>query len=86
MTPKPQLDSNYETVQSMLSEASYVALMNGSILHNSDKIYLPRDIVNFNHSPNDEFRFIRKFFNPIWSVGYLIYRIITLQSVLINLS
>ncbi len=81
VTPKHQLDSNYETVQSMLSEASYVALMNGSILDNSDKKYLPKEIVTFKHSPNDEFRFIRKFFNPMWSVGYLIYRIITLQGI-----
>ena len=65
----------------MVSEASYVALMNGSILENSDKVYLPEEIVNFKHSPNDEFRFIRKFFNPMWSVGYLIYRIITLKSI-----
>ena len=81
ITPKPLLDSNYETVQSMFSEASYVALMNGSILNNSDKVCLPKEIVNFKHSPNDEFRFIRKFFNPMWSVGYLIYRIITFQCI-----
>ena len=81
VTPKPFLDNRYETVQAMFSEASYVALMNGSVLANSQKVYLPKEIVNFEHSPNDEFRFIRKFFNPMWSVGYLVYRIVTLKSI-----
>ena len=61
VTPKPFLDNRYETVQSMFSEASYVALMNGSVLANSQKVYLPKEIVNFEHSPNDEFRFIKIF-------------------------
>ena len=81
LNPKLLLDSKYESFQSMVSEASYLALMNGYDLENSDKVYLPREIVDYKHSPNDEFRFIRKFFNPMWSVGYLFYRIITLKSI-----
>ena len=45
----------------MASEASYIALMNGYIQDNSDKVYLSKDIVNYKHSPYDEFRFLRKF-------------------------
>ena len=78
----PQLlDSDYESIQSIASEASYVALMNGYIHTDTREKYLPKDFVDYKHSPYDEFRFLRKFFNPIWSVGYLIYRIVTLKSI-----
>ena len=79
--PPQLLDSNYDSSQSTASEASYVALMNGYIQVNPNKECLPKDSVNYNHSPYDEFRFLRKFFNPFWSFAYLIYRIITLKSV-----
>ena len=79
--PAQLLDFNYDDFQSISSEASYVALTNGYVRVKSDKGYLPKDIVNYNHSPYDEFRFLRKFFNPFWSIGYLVYRIITLQSI-----
>ncbi len=76
-----QLDLRYEAIQSTASEASFVALMNGHIQFNTDKRYLPKDIVKYKHSPYDEFRFLRKFFNPFWSVGYLIYRVVTFKSI-----
>ncbi len=79
--PPELLDSEYESIQSIASEASYVALMNGYIHGNTEKECLPEGFVNYKHSPYDEFRFLRKFFNPIWSVGYLIYRIVTLKSI-----
>ena len=80
--PSQLLDNNYEAIESMTSEASYIALMNGYIQDNPNKVYLSKDIVNYKHSPYDEFRFLRKFFSPFWSFGYLIYRIITLKSIL----
>ena len=64
----------------MTSEASYIALMNGYIQYSPDSAYLSKDVVNYNHSPYDEFRFLRKFFNPFWSLVYLIYRILTFKS------
>ena len=79
--PPKLLDHNYESFESMTSEASYIALMNGYIQDGIDSTYLSKDIVNYNHSPNDEFRFLRKFFSPFWSFIYLIYRIITIKSV-----
>ena len=69
-----QLDHNYESAESMTSEASYIALMNGYIQENTVSTYLSKDIVNYNHSTYDEFRFLRKFFNPFWSFAYLAYR------------
>ncbi len=81
INPKLLLDSKYETFQSMVSEASYLALMNGYNLENSDKACLSTEIIDYKHSPNDEFRFIRKFFNPMWSFGFLLYRIITFKSI-----
>ncbi len=75
------LDSRYEAIQSATSEASYVALMNGHIQDNQDKRYLPKNIVKYKHSPYDEFLFLRKFFNPFWSIGYLIYRIASFKSI-----
>ena len=79
--PSELLDPNYEDTQSIASEASYIALMNGYIQGNQDMVYLSREIVNYKHSPYDEFRFLRKFFSPVWSVLYLVYRIFTLKSV-----
>ena len=79
--PQNLLDSNYESIQSTASEASYIALMNGHIHFSPDKGYLPEEIISFKHSAYDEFRFLKKFFNPAWSVGYLIYRIVTLKSI-----
>ena len=61
--PSELLDSNYEDTQSIASEASYIALMNGYIQGNQDMVYLSREIVNYQHSPYDEFRFLRKFFS-----------------------
>ena len=81
LIPPQLLDSDYESIQSTASEASYIALMTGHIHFNTDKECLPKDFVNFKHSPYDEFRFLRKFFNPFWSVGYLIFRIVTLKSI-----
>ena len=79
--PSQLLDSDYESVQSTASEASYIALMNGYIHVSPNKKCLSKDFVNYKHSPYDEFRFLRKFFNPVWSVGYLIYRIVTFKSI-----
>ena len=79
--PPQLLDSDYESIQSTASEASYIALMNGYIQVSPNKECLAKDSVNYNHSPYDEFRFLRKFFNPFWSLGYLIYRIITFKSI-----
>ena len=47
--PSELLDNNYEAIESTTSEASYVALMNGFIQNNSDKVCLSKDIVNFLH-------------------------------------
>ena len=79
--PSQLLDSDYDSIQSTDSEASYIALMNGHIRVSPNKEYLSKDFVNYKHSPYDEFRFLRKFFNPFWSLGYLIYRIITFKSI-----
>ena len=79
--PTELLDSDYEDTQSIVSEASYIALMNGYIQRNQDMVYLSREIVNYKHSPYDEFRFLRKFFSPAWSFLYLAYRILTLKSI-----
>ncbi len=79
--PPQNLDLNYESTQSTASEASYIALIYGHIHVSPDKGYLSKEIVNYKHSPYDEFRFLRKFFNPFWSVGYLIYRLVTLKSI-----
>ncbi len=79
--PSQLFDSDYEDVQSVASEASYIAIMNGYIHSNIKRECLTKDFVEYKHSPYDEFRFVRKFFNPIWSIGYLIYRIVTLKSV-----
>ncbi len=79
--PSELLDPYYEDTQSIASEASYIALMNGYIQGNQGMVYLSREIVNYKHSPYDEFRFLRKFFSPVWSVLYLIYRIFTLKSI-----
>ena len=76
-----KMDSGYDSTESMISEASYIALTNGCIKEFQNKKSLCRDIVDFKHSVYDEFRFMRKFFSPFWSFGYLLYRIITLQSV-----
>ena len=79
--PSPKMDSGYDSTESMISEASYVALTNGYIQPFPNKKSLRRDSVDYKHSVYDEFRFVRKFFSPFWSLGYLLFRIITLQSV-----
>ena len=43
--PSQLLDSSYDAFQSIASEASYIALMNGHIQVNREKGYLPKDIV-----------------------------------------
>ena len=75
------LDKGYNSIESMVSEASYLALTSGYIQNFSNKKYLPRRVVKYNHTAYDEFRFLKKFFNPFWSVVYLLYRIITLQNI-----
>ena len=79
--PSLILDSKYDSTESMVSEVSYIALMNGYIQNHSNTRSLSRDIINYKHTAHDEFRFLRKFFSPFWSIGYLIYRIITLRSI-----
>ena len=79
--PYQKMDYEYDSTESMISEISYIALANGYIQEPQNKRNLPRDVVDYEHSVYDEFRFLRKFFSPFWSLGYLLYRIITLKSI-----
>ena len=75
--PPELLDKNYNSYESMISEASYLALMSGYIPSDLEKDQLSSSFINYNHTVYDEFYFLKKFFNPIWSVAFLIYRLIT---------
>ncbi len=70
----------------MISEASYVALMSGYVKKTSRKELLSRSVVHYKHSQYDEFRFLRKFFNPMWSIAYLIYSFITFKNIIYTVS
>ena len=58
--PTQFLDSDYDSVQSTASEASYIALMNG-LFYSPNKKCLSKDFVNFKYSPYDEFDFFENF-------------------------
>ena len=77
IVPPELLDKNYNSYESMISEASYLALMSGYIPSDLEKDQLSSSFINYNHTVYDEFYFLKKFFNPIWSVAFLIYRLIT---------
>ena len=73
-------DCKYDSNESTISDASFVILMQGHIQESVKTKYLKRSIIDYEHSLYDEFRFLKKFFNPLWSIIYLIYCIFSFRN------
>ena len=85
--PNPQetnldikIDEHYISMKSAILEASFLMIMRGWIPKNNN--YRSIGSKCFNHVPEicDEFRFIRKNFNPFWSIIFAIYCILILKN------
>ena len=79
--PNIRIDDQYLSIKSATLEASFLMIMRGWIPPKDDD-YISIGSKYFNHRPKicDEFRFIRKNFNPLWSIIFTIYCILTLKN------
>jgi glycosyltransferase involved in cell wall biosynthesis len=69
-------DENYKSEESSLRDAAYQAWQKGILLFNQE---LKLDFVGI-LPIQDEYRFIKKYFNPFWIVYVLFLRLITLNN------
>jgi glycosyltransferase involved in cell wall biosynthesis len=71
-------DSGYESATAQHHDVCWRAFQSGNIPHNYDVSY---DAWNVKTIPiSDEYRFIRKYFNPLWSWFILCFRVSTLHN------
>jgi glycosyltransferase involved in cell wall biosynthesis len=70
-------DSNFSNRKISLLDAAYQAFSRGVIVSDVSQNL---EINKFNTSLNDNYRFIRKYFHPFWSIYVLIIRILTLHN------
>jgi glycosyltransferase involved in cell wall biosynthesis len=72
-----KLDTNYSSEHAQISDAAYQLLQKGYISTGNEADVNPQDK---SISLSDEYRFIRKYFNPIFSYYILFLRIISLNN------
>ncbi|MBX2955229.1 MAG: glycosyltransferase [Cyclobacteriaceae bacterium] len=70
-------DGEYQSTAATLRDAAYQAWHKGIVIQDVTKA-LPADVDRL--PIVDEYRFIRKYFNPIWSIYVLLIRIITFNN------
>ena len=75
-----ELDTKYDSHKSAILEASFILLMRGWVPEKDGTGQLSLLDLSYKPSIKDEFRFIRKHFNPNWSMVYLLYCILTLKN------
>ena len=67
------LDIKYDSHKSAVLEGSFLMLMKGWLPKEDGSGQLSFSKMIYKPSINDEFRFIRKHFNPGWSIVFLLY-------------
>ena len=78
--PSIELDTKYDSHKSAILEASFLLLMKGWLPEEDGAGQLSLSEMSYKPSINDEFRFIRKYFNPGWSIIFFLYCIFTLKN------
>ena len=78
--PDLVLDSKFDSQKSAILEASFILLMRGWVPEKDGTGPLSLLDLSYKPSIKDEFRFIRKYFNPVWTIIYLFYCIFTLKN------
>ena len=77
-------DSDYDSKESAISDASFFILMKGYIYQPINSKNISESTLNYNHTPDDEFKFLRKYFHPMWSIVYIIYCIMFFRNIAKN--
>lgn len=70
-------DEGYSTQGVALLDASYQALHKGFVMEDKDK---KLDLVNIKPTIKDNYRFIRRYFHPLWSWVVLVIRLFTFHN------
>ena len=78
--PDLVLDSKFDSKKSAILEASFILLMRGWVPEKDGAGELSIMDLSYKPSVKDEFRFIRKNFNPVWIIIYLSYCIFRRKS------
>ncbi|MBR9859443.1 glycosyltransferase family 2 protein [bacterium] len=73
------VDDGFKTVEAMWSDAAFQACQKGVILPDV------KPIPEYKIDVSDEYRFIKKYFNPVWSFYILIVRLISLKNPLVEI-
>ena len=80
LNPTIELDTKYDSRMSAILESSFRQLMEGWISKKDNEGQLSPSDLSYKPGINDEFRFLRKYFNPSWCIVYLLYSILTLKN------
>ena len=74
------MDSKFDSQKSAILEASFILLMRDWVPEKDGSGQLSIMDLSYKPSIKDEFRFIRKHFNPNWSMLYFLYCIFTIKN------
>ena len=75
-----EIDTGFDSRKSAILEASFILLMKGWIPKGDGTGQLSLSDMRFRPSIIDEFRFLRRHFNPAWIIIYFLYCILTFKN------